>query len=116
MGATASIISSLPQAIDQAAAKRIMGDLYSPSNFAKLKSGANEIQRDVMVSFLSKAHDVFVSHDWGTDENGRDNHARVKSICRELQARGLKIWLDEEQMAGDTQQCMVDGIDSSQSF
>ena len=45
--------------------------------------------------------DVFLSHDWGKDEYGRDNHQRVSLINDELKARGYKTWFDEEKLAGN---------------
>ena len=47
------------------------------------------------------AYDCFLSHDWGKDEDGRDNHARVAKICAGLKAAGLRPWFDEERMQGE---------------
>lgn len=55
----------------------------------------------------------FLSHDWGIDELGRNNHARVQQINEQLQAAGLSTWFDSEQMAGDIHAAMTDGIDQS---
>ena len=59
--------------------------------------------------------DVFLSHNWGKDEEGRDNHARVKKINALLKARGLTTWFDEQHagMAGNTLQAMTNGIDGA---
>ena len=56
---------------------------------------------------------AFLSHDWGTDENGRSNHNRVTRIKKALDAKGVDCWYDEEQMEGDIQAQMCDGIDDS---
>jgi hypothetical protein len=56
--------------------------------------------------------DVFLSHSWGDDAEGRDNHARVAQINTLLQARGLTTWFDEQgNMSGNTLQAMTAGID-----
>ena len=44
---------------------------------------------------------AFLSHDWGTDSEGRSNHERVIRICHALREAGLTIWLDEDEMRGD---------------
>jgi hypothetical protein len=59
--------------------------------------------------------DVFLSHNWGNDRTGRDNHEAVKRIAVALKSRGLLVWLDEEQLGGAavlTEQ-LASGIDSS---
>ncbi len=56
---------------------------------------------------------AFLTHDWGTDEKGRDNHARVAAVHHALAAAGLACWFDEEQMQGDINKQMTRGIDKS---
>ena len=56
---------------------------------------------------------AFVTHDWGVDGEGRDNHERVIAVATALEKAGLRVWLDEQQMRGDVNQQMVDGIDDS---
>ena len=56
---------------------------------------------------------AFLSHDWGTDELDRDNHARVQRIATELEQRGHHVWLDTEEMRRDINKRMADGIDES---
>lgn len=58
-------------------------------------------------------YDCFLSHNWGKDELGRDNHARVVHIAGALKAAGLRPWLDEELMAGDINNTMSEAIDDS---
>eukprot|EP00959_Pyramimonas_sp_CCMP1952_P221666 4633988-Pyramimonas_sp.AAC.1 len=57
--------------------------------------------------------DVFLTHDWGTDEMGRDNHTRVSYVNSALQTRGVKTWFDEDKMQGNIVDQMTDGIDRS---
>lgn len=56
---------------------------------------------------------AFLTHDWGTDELGRDNHRRVSTINEALKAVGLKTWFDEEQMQGNIEDAMAGGIEKS---
>ena len=58
--------------------------------------------------------DVFLSHDWGKDEYGRDNHQRVSLINDELKARGYKTWFDEEKLAGNIDMEMAQGIEQTE--
>ena len=56
---------------------------------------------------------AFLSHDWGIDELGRSNHERVGKVAAELEARGLHVWLDDNEMHGDVNKRMADGIEDS---
>lgn len=33
--------------------------------------------------------DIFLSHAWGTDDNNRNNHSRVKNLSKLLQKKGI---------------------------
>ena len=57
--------------------------------------------------------DVFLTHDWGTDENGRSNHARVSVINAALKQRGYVTWFDEEKMEGNIVSAMCEGIENT---
>eukprot|EP00732_Lithocolla_globosa_P000144 Lithocolla_globosa_v1_NODE_29_length_9070_cov_27.690371.p2 type:complete len:630 gc:universal NODE_29_length_9070_cov_27.690371:3318-1429(-) len=57
--------------------------------------------------------DVFLTHDWGVDKLGRNNHNRVAEIHLGLKKRGLRPWFDSERMTGRITKQMTDGIDSS---
>ena len=55
---------------------------------------------------MSRTHghsfDAFLSHNWGRDAQGRDNHARVAKISKALQRRGISTWFDDQgDMQGD---------------
>ena len=47
------------------------------------------------------AYDCFLTHDWGQDEDGRDNHARVARVCVGLKAAGLRPWFDDKRFRSD---------------
>lgn len=59
-----------------------------------------------------KIFDAFLSHDWG--ENGY-NHKRVEKINTALRAKGLKTWIDSDQLRAGTgyEAKMLKGIDDS---
>jgi hypothetical protein len=61
-------------------------------------------------------YDCFLSHDWSIDENGRNNHDRVRLVKNHLEQRGLRCWFDEERMAGNIIDRMTQGIESSKVF
>jgi hypothetical protein len=62
-----------------------------------------------------KKTDAFLTHCWGTDELGRDVHARVLAINFFLSKKmGIVTWFDEEQMKGDVRSKMAEGIDNTQ--
>lgn len=62
--------------------------------------------------------DVFISHCWGKDKNGRDNHIRAKKLGHALTARGFRVWIDEERLnqSQDIYMAMADGIENTKAF
>jgi hypothetical protein len=58
-------------------------------------------------------YDAFLTHDWGKDERGRDNHDRVVIVAKHLIERGFKIWLDETEMDGNVNKKMAEGVRES---
>lgn len=57
---------------------------------------------------------VFLSHDWGIDELGRDNHERVALINKELTNVGYKTWFDGDKMAGTIDEKISKGIEQTE--
>jgi hypothetical protein len=72
-----------------------------------------KLVHDVVHDSKDEQYDVFLSHHWGDDQEGRNNHDRVRAIANGLRARGIKVWLDENIMDHDLTNQMSDGIDSS---
>jgi len=68
---------------------------------------------EIRAEDTSKPFDVFLSHNWGNDTRGRDNHARVKILCEELESKGIKTWCDEYDMEGNILESMAKGMDQS---
>ena len=56
---------------------------------------------------------MFLSHNWAPDEVGRDNHRRVSIINKELKGMGYQTWFDEDQMRGDIDERMAEGIENT---
>ena len=57
--------------------------------------------------------DIFLSHNWGKDESGRDNHERVSIINKELKKIGYQTWFDSERMRGGIVAKMAQGIEQT---
>ena len=56
---------------------------------------------------------VFLSHNWGKDDSGRDNHYRVSLINKELKKIGYQTWFDADRMTGDIVKQMSQGIEQT---
>ena len=54
-----------------------------------------------------------LTHDWGTDELGRNNHDRVVNIANQLKILGSSTWIDEYEMTGNIMNKMCQAIDQS---
>ena len=68
-----------------------------------------------------KKHDFFFSHNWQSDEKGRDNHQRVKQIAARVKQLGFTAWLDEDELrhaatATSLHTALTDAIDDSTFF
>ena len=56
--------------------------------------------------------DVYISHAWGPAP-AHATHQRAKLLSAGLERRGLKPWLDHDQMQGNTLERMAEGIEGS---
>jgi hypothetical protein len=69
----------------------------------------------VLVILLNMTNkDIFLSHAWGTDDNNRNNHSRVKNLSKLLQEKGYSVWLDENDLLGNIDNSIMKGITNSQ--
>eukprot|EP01031_Cornospumella_fuschlensis_P024391 gene24391-29487_t len=109
MGASASVTPLV--GMDRDTFQRTAPDHYTLSLFNSIKDQSGMISPTRLLKFASDAKDCFLTHDWGKDQLGRDNHARVGKLNGLLKERGFRTWFDEEMMHGDIQQQMADGID-----
>ena len=53
---------------------------------------------------------LFFSHTWKNDTLDRNTHLRVKMISETMKKYGWTVWLDEHEMRGNIDACMVNGI------
>lgn len=58
-------------------------------------------------------YDAFLTHDWGKDEDERDNHKRVSRVNAALKARGINTWFDEDRLDGNIRHVMAEAIAQS---
>ena len=63
-----------------------------------------------MSSIPSLEWECFLTHDWGTKEDGHANHKRVGEVYRALKAVGFNNWFDDVAMLGDITSAMRKGI------
>ena len=88
---------------------------------AGASSGGHSVDREGHILTVCDAnflraefpYDVFISHTWDMDDEGRNNHQRAKRLNDRLQCLGIKMWFENEQMHGDTLQRMAEGIERS---
>ena len=56
---------------------------------------------------------LFLSHSWAVDEEGRDTHARARLLAHNLQRLGWSVWFDEYDMRNNIDASMANGIDGA---
>ena len=56
---------------------------------------------------------AFLTHDWGVNEDGTQNHEIVKKVNQYLKAF-MPTWFDDERMTGYVKHKMAEGIDHTQ--
>jgi hypothetical protein len=96
MGAAAS---TLPMQIDKETFRRLSGGNMNDALFdANAINGV--ISRDKLME-LAHMRDCLLSHEFGPDVYGRDNHQRVMKINEALKAKGLITWMDDQKPQRD---------------
>lgn len=75
----------------------LAGAMFDEDLFHSVCFGEDRISKHVFLSALDDRTDVFLSHDWGADNNV-DNHARVAMVNHALKQRGLLTWFDQEKV------------------
>lgn len=101
----------MPMQVDKDTFRRLSGGTLHDSVFDKHAIGGL-LTRDQLLE-LAKTTDCFLSHDWGIDSMGRDNHQRVGLVNAGLRAKGIIPWYDAEQMQGNIVSTMCNGIDKT---
>jgi hypothetical protein len=56
---------------------------------------------------------IFLSHAWGNDSLGRDNHERCKELYNLLVNKGYSVWFDENDMKGNIDNSIIKGINNA---
>ena len=59
---------------------------------------------------------LFFSHTWRPDNLGRNTHTRVYDVVKQLRDNGWTTWFDEEDMGGNIDAAMADGIDNAEAI
>jgi hypothetical protein len=54
--------------------------------------------------------DIFISHAWGINEEGKNNHESCKKICNKLISNGYSVWFDDYEMVGNIDKNIIKGI------
>ena len=62
---------------------------------------------------MCEIKDIFISHNWGLDSVGIDNHKKCKIIADELILRGYSVWFDENDMVKNIDDKIMEGINNS---
>eukprot|EP00732_Lithocolla_globosa_P002322 Lithocolla_globosa_v1_NODE_1492_length_2536_cov_46.306608.p1 type:complete len:791 gc:universal NODE_1492_length_2536_cov_46.306608:57-2429(+) len=58
-------------------------------------------------------YDVFLSHAWDSDREGRNTHERVGLVNAQLKDAGICTWFDQDRMEGNIVDQMTNGIENS---
>lgn len=56
---------------------------------------------------------LFFSHTWRADRLGRNTHQRVYNLVKMIREQGWTTWFDEEDMGGNIDAAMAEGIDNA---
>lgn len=63
-----------------------------------------------------KRKQLFFSHTWRPDNLGRDTHQRVHELVKKIRLKGWTTWFDEEDMGGNIDAAMAEGIESADAI
>eukprot|EP01035_Chromulina_nebulosa_P039238 gene39238-53044_t len=108
MGAASSTLSASIR--DQRLKKEDLDPiLLDYFNFESIQDGHGTISVDRLLQEMKLKTDVFLTHDWGTNQS---NHRRVAEVNAALAKKGIITWFDEEKMEGNVQEKMQEGINN----
>mmetsp|Transcript_4906 Transcript_4906/g.6848 ORF Transcript_4906/g.6848 Transcript_4906/m.6848 type:complete len:293 (+) Transcript_4906:112-990(+) len=116
MGSGASIVKDYTEVEFKEAITNFYGKHAASKFYKRFKNKQGIVTQDKIEKIMKAAKDVFLSHNWGKDSEGRDNHARVVSMAKYLEDQGIKCWIDEQEMSGDINRAMDNGINFSRTF
>lgn len=87
--------------------------LIKESLFFSHGRDAFETTRNILTPLVSRMGQLFLSHAWCPDELARDNHARVERLLRALEQLGWSTWYDENNIQGNMDASVADGIEAA---
>ena len=87
---TMSSIASPPLLVDK---EVCLSSGISVEDFVSSSTDSRNITREAFLK-LVKITDVFLSHNWGLDELGRNNHERVSKLNTALKHCNILTWFD----------------------
>jgi len=62
---------------------------------------------------MSNTKDIFITHNWGSDNSYRDNHARCKELAYILVNKGYSVWFDNFDIVDNIDKNIIEGINNS---
>jgi hypothetical protein len=65
---------------------------------------------------MEKNKQLFFSHTWRPDNIGRNTHDRVFEMVKKLRDNGWTTWFDEEDMGGNIDAAMAEGIENADAI
>jgi len=88
---------------------------FNPEALKKRVSLPARVAKRLSGVFLNgtKSTDCFLTHNWGPDSQGRDNHARVARVNTALKGAGKKTWFDEDRLTGNVVQQITSGLQNT---
>ena len=105
-------LSSSRDRVEKVAVDKLNVDEADPPEASRMKDTDTSGKSTMGVLGESETH-VFLSHDWGVDELGRNNHDRVSAVNDALKQLGYKTWFDSDRMTGDIVDTLCEGIDKT---
>jgi len=93
-----SRMGSVHEAAAAPAAPSGRGCLIAPSLAEKREHSFRSPWLSRWARSQGRRYDVFLSHAWGEDTEGRDNHVRVMKMASYLRLHGLEVFFDDWEM------------------
>ena len=112
MGATVSVdqLLSLEVRTRRHPKDAFLPEILALLDFSSISDANQTASIDDIVNILSIKTDVFLTHNWGENQ---DNHKIVAQINDLLQNKNLTTWFDAQKMEGAIVDKMSEGIDNA---
>ena len=107
-------LQSFPDRVTFSSCQELLGaENITTERFNLFADKDHTINKNLLLKIINSKFDVFLTHNWSNDDQGRNNHERVSRINAGLKERHLVTWFDEEKMIGRITDQMCGGIDES---